>query len=304
MIKNFRKELDLVSSNNQISEKLMIFSLYNEFYNNIMGHSDDSLIQYYSSFMEKTFELIVAGLNLQENTSVNAKQFMKVYFKTLKSTMPFAKDIIMTFERKLNSLIDANGYVNVIEKFDSIPLDTKVNIMVHFREYINSMYVTTIDLCGEENSKELRHNILEMLSTKLEEYLKDSLNKGIDSVSIIDNLKDILVAYTKEYLMNKLKNDEFGLNVFQDETTKHFFASFNEIEQKIWLMGMVYAIAGYDKNDKSRENEKIEEMCKFLGISKFKYTKIAISMGISSIKVMNEMEFETFDGNFQKKRKK
>ena len=291
MIKNYRKELDLVSTNNQISEKLMIFSLYNEFFNDIMGNLDDSFIQYYSSFTEKTFESVIAELNLREDINVNAKQFMKIYFKTLKSNMPFAKDSIMTFERNLDSLIDASGYVNVIEKFDSIPLDTKINIMAHFREYINSMYLITIGLYGEENSKELRHNILEMLSIKLEGYLKDSLNKGIDSVSLIDNLKTTLAVYTKDYLMNKLKHDEFGLKFFQDETVKHFFASFNEIEQKIWLMGLIYAIAGYDKNDKSKEKEKIKEICKFLGISKLRYIRTAFSIALHLLKAMKSEDF-------------
>ena len=298
MIKNFKKELDLVSTNNQISEKLMIFSLYNEFFNDIMGNLDDSFIQYYSSFMEKTFESVIAELNLQEDISVNAKQFMKIYFKMLKPNMPFARYTIMTFERKLNSLIDASGYVNVIEKFDSIPLDTQINIMAHFREYINSMYHTTIELCGEENSRELRHNILEMLSVKLEEYLKDSLNKGIDSVNLIDNLKNTLSVYTKDYLMNKLKNEEFGLKVFQDETVKHFFASFNEIEQKIWLIGLIYVIAGYDKNDKSKEKEKLREICKLLKISKLKYIRTAFSMALHLLKTMKT---EDFCANFPKK---
>ena len=65
MIKNFKKELELINSNNCINEKLMIFSLYNEFYNDILGHADDYFIQHYAPFMEKTFELVVAGLNLQ-----------------------------------------------------------------------------------------------------------------------------------------------------------------------------------------------------------------------------------------------
>ena len=157
MIKNFKKELELINSNNCINEKLMIFSLYNEFYNDILGHADDYFIQHYAPFMEKNFELVVAGLNLQDNISVSAEQFMRVYFQMLKksrlSSMPQAKGIIKTFENELNSFIEASEYVNVIEKFDSISLDTKVNIMAQFREYINNMFLTTIDLYGEENSK-------------------------------------------------------------------------------------------------------------------------------------------------------
>lgn len=311
MIKNFKSELDLVNSNKNISEKLMIFSLYNEFYNDVLGSAGDYFIKKYEPFMKKTFELVVASLNSQENVNVNAEQFMRAYFKMLKksrlSSMPQVKGIIITFEKELNDFIDASEYANVIEQFESIPLVAKVNIMIHFREYINNMYLTTIELYGEKNSKELRHNILDMLSIRLGEYLKDGLNQGVDSTNLTDNLKPVMMTSTKDYLMNKLKNGEFGFEDIQDEDVKEFFANFNETEQKIWLIGAIYAIAGYDKNDKSKEKEKIEEICKLLGISKFKYTKIAISMGIRFLKVMNkamnEVDDETFDDYFSKKKK-
>lgn len=309
MIKNFKKELELINSNNCINEKLMIFSLYNEFYNDILGHAGDYFIQHYAPFMEKTFELVVAGLNLQDNISVSAEQFMRVYFQMLKksrlSSMPQAKGIIKTFENELNSFIEASEYVNVIEKFNSISLDTKVNIMAQFREYINNMFLTTIDLYGEKNSKGLRHSILDMLSIKLEEYLKDSLEKGYNENDITSNLKPTMMVITKDYLMDKLRNGDTSLIDFEDEAAKQFFDSFKEIEQKIWLMGLIYGIADYDK---SKDNEKIKEMCELLGISKLKYTKIALSIGIRSIKMMkkamNEIDTETFDGDLPVKRKK
>lgn len=309
MIKNFKKELELINSNNCINEKLMIFSLYNEFYNDILGHADDYFIQHYAPFIEKTFELVVAGLNLQDNISVSAEQFMRVYFQMLKksrlSSMPQAKGIIKTFENELNSFIEASEYVNVIEKFNSISLDTKVNIMAQFREYINNMFLTTIDLYGEKNSKGLRHSILDMLSIKLEEYLKDSLEKGYNENDITSNLKPTMMVITKDYLMDKLRNGDTSLIDFEDEAAKQFFDSFKEIEQKIWLMGLIYGIADYDK---SKDNEKIKEMCELLGISKLKYTKIALSIGIRSIKMMkkamNEIDTETFDGDLPVKRKK
>lgn len=312
MIKNFKKELELINSNDFINEKLMIFSLYNEFYNDILGHADDYFIQYYAPFMEKNFELVVVGLNLKGNISVSAEQFMRIYFQMLKksrlSSMPQAKGIINTFENELNSFIEASEYVNVIEKFNSISLDTKVNIMAQFREYINNMFLITIDLYGEKNSKGLRHNILDMLSIKLEEYLKDSLEKGYNENDITNNLKPTMMVITKDYLMNQLENGDTSLIDFQDEATKKFFGGFKEIEQKIWLMGAIYIIAGYDRNDKSKDDEKIKEMCELLGISKLKYTEITLSMGIRSIKMikktMNGIDTETFDGDLPVKRRK
>ncbi len=312
MIKNFKKELELINSNDFINEKLMIFSLYNEFYNDILGHADDYFIRYYAPFMEKTFELVVAELNLKDNISVSAEQFMRFYFQMLKksrlSSMPQAKGIIKTFENELNSFIEASEYVNVIEKFSSISLDTKVNIMAQFREYINNMFLTTIDLYGEKNSKGLRHNILDILSIKLEEYLKDNLEEGYNENDITNKLKPTMMVVTKDYLMNQLGNGDTSLIDFQDEATKQFFGGFNEIEQKIWLMGAIYIIAGYDRNDKSKDDEKIKEMCELLGISKLKYTIIALSMGIRSIKMikktMNGIDTETFDGDLPVKRRK
>jgi len=312
LIKNFKKELELINSNDFINEKLMIFSLYNEFYNDILGHADDYFIRYYAPFMEKTFELVVAELNLKDNISVSAEQFMRFYFQMLKksrlSSMPQAKGIIKTFENELNSFIEASEYVNVIEKFSSISLDTKVNIMAQFREYINNMFLTTIDLYGEKNSKGLRHNILDILSIKLEEYLKDNLEEGYNENDITNKLKPTMMVVTKDYLMNQLGNGDTSLIDFQDEATKQFFGGFNEIEQKIWLMGAIYIIAGYDRNDKSKDDEKIKEMCELLGISKLKYTIIALSMGIRSIKMikktMNGIDTETFDGDLPVKRRK
>ena len=308
MIKNFKKELELISSNDRIGEKFMIFSLYNDFYNSILGSSDDYFIEHYAPFMEKTFELVTASLNLQENANLNAEQFMRVYFQLLKksrmSTMPQAKVTIEYFENELNSFIECMGYVEVIEQFDSIPLSSKFDIMTQFREFINNIFYTTIELYDEESSKELRHNILDMLSNKLRQYLNDSLNHEVNTVNLSSNLKSMMMTSTKEYLIEKLRNDEFGFNGIKEEA-KDFFVSFSELEQKIWLMGAIYGISGYDKNDKSKENEKIAEICELLGISKFKYTRTAISMAFRSIKTMRkamkEIEIETLGEEYTKK---
>jgi len=311
MIKNFKKEIELISSNDRISEKLMIFSLYNEFYNSILGSADEYFIEHYVPFMEKTFESVAASMNLQENVNLNTEQFMRVYFQLLKksrmSAMPQVKGTVEYFENELNSFIERMGYVEVIEKFDSIPLSSKVDIMTQFREFINNMFRTTIELYGEESSKELRHNILDMLSDKLEQYLNDSLNQNVNTVNFSYNLKPMMMTSTKKYLMEKLRNGEFGFNGIKEEA-RDFFTSFNELEQKIWLLGAIYGIAGYDKNDKTKDNEKIAEICELLGISKFKYKKTAISMAFRSIKTMkkamDETEIETLDGEYTKKHRK
>ena len=312
MIKNIKNEIELISSNNRISEKLMIFSLYNEFYNSILSSTDDYFIEHYAPFMEKTFELVSVSMNLQENVNLNAEQFMRVYFQLLKksklSTMPPTKSMIEHFENELNSYIDRMEYVKVIEQFDSIPLNFKVDIMTQFREFINNMFRTTIELYDEESSKQLRHNILDMLSNKLGQYLNDSLNQDDNIAKLSSNLKPMMMTSTKEYLIEKLRNGEFSFDGIKEQEVRDFFASFNELEQKIWLMGAIYGIAGYDKSDKAKENEKISEMCKLLGISKLKYTTTAMSMAFHSIRVIkkatDETKIETLDEEYIEKLRK
>ena len=309
MVINFNKEVDLITSNNQISEKLMIFALYNEFYNSILSSTDDYFIKCYTPFMDKTFELAAAGIDLQEKSNVNAEQFMRIYFEMLKinSLSSIPNEIITSFEKELKSLIASSKYVNIIEQFATISLGVKVNIMISFREYINNMFITTINLFGEESSKELRDDILDMQLIRLEKYLNDSLNEGINQDNLTDDLKSVMMVATKDYLLNKLSNHEFGFDGIKDEATRDFFASFSEAEQKIWLIGAIYGIAGYDKNDRSKDNEKIEEICKYLGISKIEYIVLTISIGIRSFKTMkkamDEIESETFDDDCPKKRK-
>ena len=311
MIKKFEKEVELISSNNSINEKLIIFSLYNEFYNDILSLTDEEFSNHYLLFIEKTFELVISSLNLKENINISAKQFMNIYFQTLKksklSSMPQVNKIIKKYEDNINSFINDSEYVKVIDKFNTIPFNIKVNIMVQFREYINDVYNNIINLYGNENSKELRQNILEMLTIKLDDYLSENTEKYHNDDNIICNLKTSMMAFTKNYLITKIENNNISLMDFEDEETKQFFSTFNEVEKKIWLMGAIYNIAGYERNDKSSNHERIKEICDLLGISRLKYTKSALSMGIHSIKMMkesmNEINKEEVDRDLPVKRK-
>ncbi len=309
MIKNFKKELNAIKSSENINDKLVIFSIYDQFSNCVLGIPDDRVLMRYVPFMEKAFELVAVDLNLKGNVKVNAKEFMKVYFSTLKhsilSSMSPVASIISLFENNLDYFIEPCKYVNVIDGFESIPLDAKVKIMAEFREYINNIDFTTTELYGEASSRELRDSILNMLLAKLEEYLKDSLNKGVKPDKLTNNLKDTMMTSTKEYLINKFKNGEFGFENVEDEAAKKFFTSFNDIEQKIMLMGAIYEISGYDK---SSEKERMEEICELLNISTAKYIEASRAIGIRYLTVIGNTVYkfdnETFDGDTLNRRKK
>lgn len=303
MIKDFKRELKLFDLNDNINERLMVIALYNEFYNDVLSQTEEEFIENTAQFMDKAFDVVIASLTLQDNKSINAAHFMKVYFQFLKRNilpgMSKVKGIIKIHESSLNSFIEESDYVNVIEKYSSIPFDKKVSIMVQFREYINNMFLAITNMYGEENGKELRNRLYDMLSIKLDEYLKDSLDKGLNLDDIANNLNPTLVVTTKNYLMNQLRNGNDSLTNFIDVYFEEYLSNYNEIEQKIWVFAVIYYIAGYDKNDRSKNYEKAKEISEFLGISKMKYLKTEISMGIKFIKLMkkamNEPEIETLN---------
>lgn len=292
MDKILENEFKLVSSTDCVDEKLMILALYNEFYNTIINYFDDySIIQYYQLLMEKTFELVVTNLDLH-NDKISAEKFMKIYFQVLKKNRFFnvesIKMIIKEFDDNLNLFIETSEYVNVIDKFNIIPLDTKVNIMTQFREYINNMYIAIIELYGEENSKELRHKILNMLSIELNKYLESNVRQGYSNAFVTNKLKPTMMVNTKDYLITQLKNDSSFFEKFQDKRIHRFFDNFKEDEKKVLLMGIVYNISGYDKDDKLMKDKIIGEICESLGISKSAYMKIAASIGIVSLNEINK----------------
>ena len=294
MIKNFNKELELMNENHNINDKLMIFSLYNEMYNAIQANTSEIFKEKYLPFMEKTFELIIAEFNVNDEKSVNAKQFMELYIEMLKkiilfNIIPEAKEIVAIFEKELNSFIEANKFVNVIDSYNTISLDTKVKLMSQFREYINDIYLTAIKLYTEKNSNDLRNTILDLQTTKLDDYLKESLENDKNETDIINNLNPNMISITKEYLINKLKNGKNSLIDLKDEKEQMLFSNFNDDEQKILLMAEVYAISGYPNNN-FKKNERIKEICDVVNISKLKYTKAALSIGIKIIKLMKKTE--------------
>ena len=291
MGKYFKNQLDLICDNDKINDKLMIVSLYNEFYNSILGSASDFFIRQYKPLMEKTFEFVVATISLQKDIEINANQFMNLYFKFLKisklSNVNPAKEIIEYFEHDVNSLTDSMKYVTTIDQLDFLSFSSKVDLMVQFREFINHMMFEITKFYEEENGQKIGYDVFDILTNKLEQQLNPKAN----SISFELDVKPEMMISTKDYFIEKLKNGEFIENGIKEEV-KDFLFHFNELEQKILCMGTIYEIAGYDKNSKTAE--KKEEICALLGIPKSEYTRIMISIAFHYIKYIKENKKKTF----------
>ena len=289
-MRNLKKEMELIKDNDKINEKLMILSLYDELFNYVSNRSNNPSLNQYA--MENAFELLANRLNMLENDlTINAQKFMILYFELLK-TSDFAdmfnsktKKIILKFSNNLPKLIDSNKCAHIIDQFDSIPLEIKVDIMAQFKEYTDKICHSIDETIDEEASKNLKIDILNMLLISLEDYLKGNLKQNTNN-NIVSNLTPILMNTAKEYLLNKLNVNELGIENIKDNEIRNIYFNCEGIEQKAWLMMVMYTMIGYD-------NVKVkipkEEFCEKLGISKLKFTKISLKLFINFVQESYKM---------------
>lgn len=297
MIKSFKEELRLIRYSKRFNEKPMIIAIYNEFYNDVLEALDKSSGEKFARVMEKAFEVTVENFNSNNNINVNAERFMRMYFKILKSakitkTQPISQ-IIYNFESQLHGYKETMKFVEVTDKFDEISLDTKVAIILQFREYVNDLLNTIIGIFGFNDTIQLRTSLLKSLTIKFGEYLNNCRMKKVAPYKIADGVKPTMIENAKNDLILMLNKGEFNFQMISETEFYNFFKGFNDLEQNIWLLNFIYEIAGYNKNSKVLDGKKVNEICRFLGISKLRYSLTNISMGLRSLNTLNRLNSES-----------
>lgn len=287
MIKNFRKELSLIGNNKRITEKLMVIAIYNEFYNDILEATNGS--EEYTTIIEKTFETTIRYFNTHRTRNVDAKRFMKVYFSIIRENELFSKHpinaVINTIESQLNDYNNVMSFVNVIDNFDELLLDHKINIMLEYREYANELLNSINDMFGYNTVKgcELRYSVLSVLKKRLANYLNHCKQNNITPTKISSYLKVNMMKSIKNLLLQKFADRTLGIEHIQDNNIVDFLDEFRDLEQDIWFTEYIYEITGCNKYAKLLNFDKTKEICEFLGISKLRYALSNISMGLHSL---------------------
>lgn len=288
MIRNYNKESNLISSNKRINEKLMVLGIYNEFCNDILdATADENLKEEYALIMAKTFEVTVRKINYQKRRNVGPDRFMSMYFKILKETkiasaLPFSY-VIANFENQLHNYSETMKFVNMIDEFEELAFNTKIQIMQEFRESVNRVLTSIGEIYGYENSCNLRNNLLRVLTNNFANYLKTCKAENIAPSVITGNVKPYMMNIAKNFLVYQLNGYRFDFLNVKDSNTKAFLDSFNDLEQDIWIMSLIFEIAGYNDNEKLMDSSKVKEICKLLHISKIRYTLTTLSMGLRSL---------------------
>lgn len=277
MLKN---ALTQFTTNYKIKDKTMIIALCNELYNYLLVEADS---EYIKQCFSSTFELAIASINLQEK-KVDAKIFMKLFLDLLKisnlAKISVISEIILHFEKEMDSIMDSLSYVCVISEQDKLPLDKQLDIILEFKKYMSEIQNGISMLFELENTPELILEIVELASKIINNFFKTSSNDITNEDNVWPKIKDELKEGIKNYLVNKLLNLECIEVLFQDNTTKMFLKTLNKKEQQIWLMGMIYAISGYNANDKNSDEKKFNELCFLLGISSKEYFEIIKSLSL------------------------
>ena len=286
MEKNFKKQVDLVDSSNNINDKLLLISLYYEFDNYITSVlGDDEESKGYIHAIEKGFEFIIKCVSDRRinvnNSSFSAVELMDSYLSSLlKADAPEnLKLCIVSFKNELYFLIKGMKYVKYIEKLDSLSLQEQSDTMFEFRKFINKISLTTMAYYEDNKSREINSWMLKNLGLKLNEYLEDCKAKNIPSNEIKDNLNKVLRETAKKYLLEQVKAGKLGIDGLKEEYRK-YFSSFTDTEQKLWLIGVAYDISGCKNAFKGQETERVKEICETAGIDELEYLKTTYSMAI------------------------
>lgn len=285
MIKNFKKETRLISANNRFPEKLLTLAIYNEFYNDIMEVTKENEKAEYTALIEKTFDIVVRKINTRNNRNVSAEAFMKTYFSAIKTNKLFNTEstlrVINNIENLLSNAKNILSFVPAVDNFEELTLDSKLNIILEFRDYIYSVWKNIMKIFGENTTSEFRSKLLNILTNHLGKYLMFCKEKNISPSDISKRIKATMMKVTKKFLIFKLNKGNLDVELIPNTPEFAFFDNFYDLEQKIWLMNIIYEITGF--NDKISNIKKIDEICDTLGISKVRFALTSLKMNLSGI---------------------
>ena len=90
--------------------------------------------------------------------------------------------------------------------------------------------------------------------------------------------------------IEKFVTKEFNFGLMENAELRNYFESFKPLEQNILLLGMIYGISGFSNEE--CDEERTQEICKLLGISKMRYNLIVTKLAVKKVSLMKKKEKE------------
>lgn len=263
-IDNLEKESTTIYLTDNLNKKdrLMTFALYHSFYNYIAYSLEDSILA------NNVHRILKESLteycnNIQNEEESNPKKFIIGYLYLLKNTM--LDDYSYCFLAELDSIIEELKWVNDIDK-KILSFDTKTKIVMILNNIITNTNYSLEGMVGEPKVE----NIKKQYKKRIINYTK---NEEIENYSLDDFITSLKVL-TKDFVKDKIKNNEISINTFVDEELIDLYDYFTKDEQTVLTFTLIHIVSDIPVEVLSQE-KLLKELSEDLGKSKIK-TKITI----------------------------
>lgn len=198
-------------------------------------------------------------------------------------------NIDKTIFPKMQKKLDIIRCVDVVTKYNAIPLKLKFNMIIQFKNFIENIFNIITELYDEHSSMYLKYIILEKLLKQLEYNCNENL---LDVDKQVLQYADI----TKTLLLDNLRTGSFRINGLKEQYKK-VFSKYNELEQNMWQMWLIYKM--------TQNVFDLKEMCAYFNMAEDELLKSFMSMKFKSEKaIKNLVNVSDIDYEYVKKREK
>lgn len=218
--------------------------------------------------------------NIVRFAFLNENEYLYERLYLLKLIDNIDKTVLPEMQKKL----DVMRCLDVIIKYDAIPLKLKFEMIIEFKSFVENIFNTLTKLYDEHSSMYFKYIILENMLKQLEYICNENL---------LDVDKQV---YRYADTSKKLLLDNLRINGLKEEYKKEF-SKYNEVEQKMQLMWLIYKM--------TQNVFDLKEMGAYFNIPEDELLKSFMHMEFKSEKTIRNLVEESDIGcEYIKKREK
>ena len=277
MIKETDKVVSLLNDKNNVEDKLMFLSLYNEFYNMLFnGKYGDSSYDYYERKFDAATDRLIKSFKNEKtynDTSLMDEIIRYFAYAVDGAIYEFKIGEVKKYKKDIEEIKDTKKHISIIDEYD-ISLNDKANIALTVDEYARFSKNACLDIYNEEFANSLSESIYENICDKLPEFIED--NKDLHDMELYNKLNRYLKYTTKDYLAEKYLNNEIDfLSEINDFSNENIMPKYKETDRAIASSFIIFATAGFDNKNRNETKEIRKEIAELANTSTFGAMKYA-----------------------------
>lgn len=287
---NFPEAIEMLNNSKTIKDKTLICCLFNELSRFLVSNvpnilSNEIRFQVNQCFMDTLVHHF--------SSDISAKEFIRYVISECFKTRLFVifdnnQDLLKKFSNNIDAYIEKNRYAITLDECNKIPFTEKVDIMLAIDNLIYNADEHTIKVFGDKRTEDLRKETRITINNGLKRFLNNKLDEvpaEKRASSVVSILKRYLkLSYVRAYEEGYLKLDAS----FDKDLTDTFH--FSKIEKEILTFSQIYKICNLEPVSKFNKEERLEEFCDSLAISKLRYAFALIAMSYHIAKVYRTPE--------------